>query len=164
MSIRPTSIPVKSSSSTTLQASSPIPSGVTLPSLPGVDVLDDILESRSGQSYTTVVSSAKQPLFPSLLSSKPLVNITSSPTYTAIVLSNNELDLREHDRGQSWFSMFLWMLSMSYSPSDQIFLIWLPFRAFRLQQGSLVEIWDTVQTAYVSYFLKYPIVYHQIYF
>ena len=32
---------------------------------------------------------------------QPVVNIASSPTYTAIALSNNELDLREHDRSHS---------------------------------------------------------------
>ena len=60
-----------------------------LPSVPSLDDLHDIPESRSGQSYTTAVSSAKQPLSP-LLNSKQVVIITSSTTYTTIVPSNNE--------------------------------------------------------------------------
>ena len=85
-----TFLPVKSSTLTTSQASSSIQSGVPLPSLLGLDDLDDIPESCSGQSYTTTVSSAKQPVSPTLLSSKQVVIITSSPTYTTIVLSNNK--------------------------------------------------------------------------
>ena len=81
----PTSISVKSSSGTTSRTSSPIPSGVPLPSLPGLDDIDDIPEFPSGQSYTTI-----HPLSPTSLSSKSVVIITSSPTYTVIALSNNE--------------------------------------------------------------------------
>ena len=44
------------------------------------------------------------------------------------------------------------------------FLDLAPIPGLSLPARSLAEIWDTVQTAYVSYFLKYPIVYHQIYF
>ena len=87
MSTPQTFLPVKSSTLTKPRASSSMQSGVPLLSLP--DDLDDIPESRSGQSYTTAVSSAKQLVSPTL-SSRQVVIITSSPTYTTIVLSNNE--------------------------------------------------------------------------
>ena len=87
MSTPQTFLPVKSSTLTKPRASSSIQSVVPLLSLP--DDLDDIPESRSGQSYTTAVSSAKQLVSPTL-SSRQVVIITSSPTYTTIVLSNNE--------------------------------------------------------------------------
>ena len=87
MSTPQTFLPVKSSTLTKPRASSSIQSVVPLLSLP--DDLDDIPESRSGQSYTTAVSSAKQLVSPTL-SSRQVVIITSSPTYTTIVLSDNE--------------------------------------------------------------------------